>query len=476
MGFTSAIEIEDTIVAIGSSTTPAARGAVRFSGTDVIEITRQLGINPTSDRSAHCVEGTINLGSPLGEIPVRALVWPTPGSYTGQPSLEIHTFGSMPILSAIVGRAIELGARAARPGEFTLRAFLAGRLDLTQAEAVLGVIEAEGRGSLDHALRQLAGNLSRPMEFMRSQLLDLLADVEAGLDFVDEDIQFISDDDLVARLDSIRSTLATTREQLTQRTRDKSQWIIALRGLPNAGKSRLLNVLAGHEAAIVADQAGTTRDVVSVPMQWGEHNVMLVDTAGIETADGDSSLEQISHQAQLQADRAGREADIRLWCVDHGSSQWQATYRAMHQLADEKRRPAIDLWVATKCDSLSDSLRQSLADETLADPPAPDPWIRTSALTGAGIESLRQQITDAIESLDASEGVSILGTAARCTGSLRAAETAIASAIDYVGGGDGHEYVSSELRLAASALGEVTGAVYTDDILDRVFSRFCIGK
>ncbi|PAY20716.1 tRNA uridine-5-carboxymethylaminomethyl(34) synthesis GTPase MnmE [Rhodopirellula sp. SM50] len=472
MGFTSAIEIEDTIVAIGSSTTPAARGAVRFSGADVMTITRQLGINPTSERSAHCVEGTINLGSPLGEIPVRALVWPTPGSYTGQPSLEIHTFGSMPILSAIVGRAIELGARAARPGEFTLRAFLAGRLDLTQAEAVLGVIEAEGRGSLDHALRQLAGNLSRPMEFMRSQLLDLLADVEAGLDFVDEDIQFISDDDLVARLDSIRSTLAMTREQLTQRTRDKSQWIIALRGLPNAGKSRLLNVLAGHEAAIVADQAGTTRDVVSVPMQWGDHNVMLVDTAGIETADGDSSLEQISHQAQLQADRAGREADIRLWCVDHASPGWEATCRAMHQLADEKRRPAIDLWVATKCDSLGDSP----SDSTPSHPPAPDPWIRTSALTGAGIESLRQQITAAIESLDASEGVSVLGTAARCTGSLRAAETAIASAIDYVGGGDGHEYVSSELRLAASALGEVTGAVYTDDILDRVFSRFCIGK
>ncbi|QDV40437.1 tRNA modification GTPase MnmE [Stieleria neptunia] len=463
MGFTGAIETEDTIVAIGSSTTPAPRGAVRFSGVQAMEIARQLGIEPTSDRSAHCVDGTIALDHPLGEIPVRALVWPTARSYTGQPSLEIHTFGSMPILGAIVWRAIELGARAARPGEFTLRAFLAGRLDLTQAEAVLGVIEAEGRGSLDHALRQLAGNLSRPMEFMRSQLLDLLADVEAGLDFVDEDIQFISDDDLVARLDSIRSTLATTREQLTQRTRDKSQWIIALRGLPNAGKSRLLNVLAGHDAAIVADQAGTTRDVVSVPMQWDDHNVVLVDTAGIETADGDSSLEQISHQAQLQAHRAGRDADIRLWCVDHTSSDWQATCRAMRQLADEKRRPAIDLWVATKCDC---SGEQDL----------PDPWIRTSALTGAGIESLRQQITAAIESLDTSEGVSILGTAARCTGSLRAAETAIASAIGYVGGGDGHEYVSSELRLAASALGEVTGAVYTDDILDRVFSRFCIGK
>ncbi|WP_182864571.1 tRNA modification GTPase [Rhodopirellula sp. JC639] len=463
MGTSTAIEMDDTIVAIGSSTMPATRGAVRLTGTGVIDIAVRLGVTPTSDTSAHCVDSAITLGQPLGDVPVRALIWPTSRSYTGQPSLELHTFGSLPVLNAIVARAIQFGARAARPGEFTLRAFLAGRLDLTQAEAVLGVIEAEGRGALDHALRQLAGNLSRPMEFLRGQLLDLLADVEAGLDFVDEDIQFISDETLVERLDSIRSTLATTREQLTERTRDTSQWIIALRGLPNAGKSRLLNALAGHEAAIVADQAGTTRDVVSVPVQLGDHQVVLVDTAGIETADGDSSLEQISHQAQLQARRAGREADIRLWCVDRGSSDWEPTAAAMRELAKDKRQAAIDLWVATKCDG-------SIARDT------PDPWIRTSSLDGTGIGSLRQQIIEAIESLDANEGVSITSTAARCGGSLRAAETAIGSAIDYVHGRDGHEYVSSELRLAAAALGEVTGAVYTDDILDRVFSRFCIGK
>ena len=135
----------------------------------------------------------------------------------------------------------------------------------------------------------------------------------------------------------------------------------------------------------------------------------------------------------------------------------------MHELADDKRRSAIDLWVATKCDESDDP-----------DPPAP--WIATSALTGTGIHSLREQLANSIEMLDQTESTSVAGTAARCVGSLLAAETAIATAIGYVKGGDGHEYVSSELRLAASALGEVTGAVYTDDILDRVFSRFCIGK
>jgi tRNA modification GTPase len=463
MALASVIEVDDTIVAIGTSSTPAPRGAVRFTGTDTVEIARRLGIETTNLQSAHCVETSIDVGPPLGAIPVRAMIWPTRRSYTGQPSLELHTFGSLPVLSAIVSRSIELGARAARPGEFTLRAFLAGRLDLTQAEAVLGVIDAEGRGSLDHALRQLAGNLSRPMEFLRGELLNLLADVEAGLDFVDEDIQFISDSDLIDRLGTLSSAIATTREQLSQRTRDKSEWIVALRGLPNAGKSRLLNTLAGHDAAIVAEVAGTTRDIVSVPTKIGDHSVVLIDTAGIESADGHSPLQQISRQAQLHAERAGREADIRLWCVDRSSEDWDQTCRAMRQLADDRRRSATDIWVATKCD----------APQAGGPPP---PWIATSAVSGFGIASLRQQLADVIEGQDKTESTSVAGTAARCVGSLLAAESAIAAAIGFVDGDDGHEYVASELRIAARALGEVTGAVYTDDLLDRVFSRFCIGK
>lgn len=467
MALASVIEMDDTIVAIGSSTMPAPRGAVRFSGTDAMAVARRLGIEPTNESVAHRVETTIDVGHPLGQIPVSALIWPTSRSYTGQPSLELHTFGSLPILSAIVKRSVQLGARAARPGEFTLRAFLAGRLDLTQAEAVLGVIDADGRGSLDHALRQLAGNLSRPMEFLRGQLLDLLADVEAGLDFVDEDIQFISDTDLVDRLRVISSAIKTTRSQLAGRQRDKSQWIVALRGLPNAGKSRLLNAIADRDVAIVADVAGTTRDVVSVSIQIDDHNLVLVDTAGIESSKNESALEQISHQAQLHAARAGREADIRIWCVDSTSTDWEQAYQAMRVLADDKRRSSIDIWVATKCDR--DNSNSHIDHQAV-------PWIATSAATGTGIKELRGRLANSIDSLNQSESSSVAGTAARCVGSLQSAELAIESAIGYVEGGDGHEYVSAELRLAASALGEVTGAVYTDDILDRVFSRFCIGK
>ncbi len=463
MPLSNLVDVDDTIVAIGSAPTPAVRGVVRLSGSNVIDLARGFGIEPHRTPVAHRVEAAIRLPAPFGAVPVHALIWPTSRSYTGQPSLELHTFGALPILAAIVHRAIALGARAARPGEFTLRAFLAGRLDLTQAEAVLGVIDAEGRGALDHALRQLSGNLSRPLERLRSELLDLLADVEAGLDFVDEDIQFISDEDLADRLQRIQTIVHSTRQQMSRRTRSRSEWIVALRGLPNAGKSQLLNALAGREVAIVADVAGTTRDVVTVPVEWGGQTVVLVDTAGIEQVAGQSPLEQISQQAQLHAARAGRDADLRLWCVDHGRPGRAETFAAMQQLAADRRRSAIDLWVATKCD---------LAETS----PPGEPWIATSGRTGEGLKELRDRIVAAIETVDQSESASVAGTAARCEGSLRAAEIALDTAVEMISRQAGHEYVSAELRIAAAALGEVTGAVYTDDILDRVFSRFCIGK
>ena len=455
--------LDDTIVAIGSPATPSPRGVIRFSGERCVEMASRFGFQLANTPSAHFCEANIDVGRPLGSVPIRALIWPTTRSYTGQPSLELHTIGSLPIMQAIIDRAIEYGARPARPGEFTLRAFLAGRLDLTQAEAVLGVIDAEDRGSLDHALRQLAGNLSRPMELLRARLLDLLADVEAGLDFVDEDIQFISDDDLSDRLKQILETVVTSRRQLSDRGGESIEWTVALRGLPNAGKSCLLNALCGHQAAIVTDRAGTTRDVVSVSMEIGGRRVLLVDTAGVENPILGSVDAEISKRAQQQATRAGNEADIRMWCVDGSAADRDAAITRLKSLAKQKRRSAVDLWVLTKCDRYEST-------------PFDESWILTSAVSGQGMHDLRLQLINAIDSFDRGESQSLFSTAARCAGSLCAAEEALQAAIAHAESADGHEYVSSELRLAATALGEVTGAVYTDDVLDRVFSRFCIGK
>lgn len=461
-------DVEDTIVAIASPTTPAIRGIVRLSGNGIGEILETLcrdpsdSINPSTARSARRFDTTIDVGSPLGMIPVHVMFWPTSRSYTGQPAAELHTDGSLPLLQSIVRATVTAGARPAKPGEFTMRAFLAGRLDLTQAEAVLGVIEAEGRGSLDHALSQLAGNLSKPLESMRSELLDLLADVDAGLDFVDEDIEFISDQTLIHRLRGIAEQLQTTAETLTTRSGGAARTTIVLAGRANAGKSSLMNLLAQQEAAIVADVAGTTRDVVSVDADLAGYPVRLVDTAGIQQLDS-----VVAKLAEHQADRATEAAEIRLWCCDISGQDFRDRLAELRQRCQQLSRSATDLFVATKAD---------LCVDDQVDRRPGDQWIATSARSGWGIDTLIAAMVDVLSGTDAQETGCVQSTAARCQDSLSCAQTSVQSAIDLTRDQQGHELVASELRSAVNCLGEVTGAVYTDDILDRVFGRFCIGK
>ncbi|MAI70250.1 MAG: tRNA uridine-5-carboxymethylaminomethyl(34) synthesis GTPase MnmE [Rhodopirellula sp.] len=457
------LEVDDTIVAIASPTSPAPRGVVRMSGDETLAILQQMGIHCEQTSRARRLATHIDVGTPLGTIPVEVMVWPTHRSYTGQPSAELHTYGSLPLLRALVDKAGRCGARAARPGEYTMRAFLAGRLDLTQAEAVLGVIEAEQRGTLDHALRQLSGNLSQPLERMRSTLLDLLADVEAGLDFVDEDISFISDQDLIDRLSAIAIELEQTLRLMQNRGGGSARITVALCGPPNAGKSCLINRLADQQVAIVAPVAGTTRDTVTVDIELQGNHLTLIDTAGIEEAETEVSL-----QSQAQAQRSTSESRVRLWCVDSTSDDFAAKANELQELANRTRRPqTIDLWIATKTDAAIQSTSTASTEAS---------WIPCSALNGDGIERLKISICETLKQHDTEEIGSVVGTAARCSQSLHQAIAAIQQAIHLTGHQEGHEFVSAELRTVAQCLGEVTGTVYTDDILDRVFGRFCIGK
>ena len=284
-------------------------------------------------------------GNPLGLIPVDVMIWPTRRSYTGQPSAELHTYGSLPVLQGLVDEAGRCGARPARPGEYTMRAFLAGRLDLTQAEAVLGVIEAEQRGTLDHALRQLGGNLSQPLERMRNTLLDLLADVEAGLDFVDEDITFISDEKLIERLSGIADDLKQTLQVMQNRGGGSARTTIALCGPPNAGKSCLINRLAERQVAIVAPVAGTTRDTVTVDIDLQGTPITLVDTAGIEEA-----KTEVSKKSQTQTHRSTRRPASDSGALI-GNRHFASTVAEMKTQAEQTRKmQTLDLWVATKMD------------------------------------------------------------------------------------------------------------------------------
>ncbi len=455
---------EDTICAIASAPSGAARGIIRISGRQTLSILRQALLNSPAwpQRMAQRLPIALPIAGFSQPLTGAALVWPTGRSYTGQPSAELHLPGCMPLLDGAIEELVAAGARPARPGEFTLRAFLAGRLDLTQAEAVLGVIDADDQRSLAIALEQLAGGLSGPLGQIRGQLLDLLSHLEAGLDFVEEDIEFITASELSSALADISQRLTTIREQLSTRASSSDLPLVVLRGKPNAGKSRLMNALAGNQAAIVAELAGTTRDTVHTLATVGRHTIRLADTAGVEA--GRNAIEQ---QAQAAGEAIHQRATLRLIC-------WDALDPTPPPVFATDQVPS--LWVRTKVDL------QPTATATAANDPAsdiavlPPTWIPTSSLTGVGLDNLKQYIAQTLDSLSDATAGGVANTAVRCAASLDRAIESIAQASQVSAADGGQELVASEMRIALSALGEVTGEVYTDDILDRIFSRFCIGK
>jgi tRNA modification GTPase len=448
-------DVDDTIAAIASASGGAVRGIIRISGPQSTAFAlacfepNDLTVLPFSNAST-VVSGQLVLNSPLGAVPCDAYVWPTERSYTQQPTVELHTIGSAPILEAGLALVCRFGARLAEPGEFTMRAFLAGRLDLTQAEAVLGVIDATSRSELDAALSQLAGGLAGPLSSLRDRLIDLLAHLEAGLDFVEEDIEFIKADDLVQQLDQATSEIEAIRAQLDRRAEAAELPKVALVGYPNVGKSSLLNALACDSAAIVSATAGTTRDYVSRRVSLGDTDAVIVDTAGVEAV---SSAGLAAAAQEMTADQQ-QQAAFELFCIDatRPLNAWETS-----ELAKETARRLV---VLTKSD---------LATQTRTLPVA----ISTSSVTGEGVESLRTAIG---EMLSNARSTAVVGTAVRCRDSLRLADASLRRSRDIAARSLGEELVAAEIRVALDELGKVVGQVYTDDILDRIFSQFCIGK
>lgn len=454
-------DLSDTIAAVASAAGGAVRGIVRISGPQAIACVTQCfaasnGQNVADIRRARCVDGLLQLGTPLGEVPCRLYLWPGTRSYTQQPSAELHTIGSPPIVNAALAAVCGFGARLAEPGEFTLRAFLAGRLDLTQAEAVLGVIDAGSRQELQVALAQLAGGIHAPLQTLRNQLLDLLAHLEAGLDFVEEDIEFITANELDAALAQIQTQLTTLAEQMQTRDTSPSAIRIALYGLPNAGKSSLLNALCGEEAALVSPVAGTTRDYVTRTVTIAGQICELIDTAGIGDV-GEAAFSP-GGMSQTRAQEVVDQAHVVLLCLD-ASQPRQAWEQAALQKADSRY-----LQVLTKSDLLATF------------PATTSAACHVSSRTGAGLANLREHIVALLANSISQETHVVSGTAARCRDSVRQAAEGVARAREIARLSLGEELVAAELRLALDELGRVTGAVYTDDVLDRIFSRFCIGK
>ena len=432
----------DTIAAIA---TPAGRGGigvVRVSGPSVATIAEKiLGALP-EPRHAHFARFRDARGEPIDEG--LALYFPAPHSYTGEEALELQGHGGPVVMQTLLRACLDAGARLAEPGEFTRRAFLEGKLDLAQAEAVADLIDASSQEAARAALRSLSGEFSAAISRMSDRLVELRALTEAMLDFPEEEIDAVHRSDAASRLEAVRRALEEVLAKSREGSLLRSGIHVVLAGRPNVGKSSLLNRLAGEERAIVTPIPGTTRDALREPIQIQGVPLTLVDTAGLR--DAADAIEQ------LGIERTQRElghADLVLMVEEAGNASPQ-----LPGIGSEVKR----IVVYNKID---------LAPQFRAPPGA----VSVSAKTGEGLEALRAAILAAAGWSSTGESIFLarerhLRALERARGHIEAARGELAR----------WEFFAEELRLAHAALGAITGEFTAEDLLGQIFSRFCIGK
>lgn len=471
------LSLDDTIAALASPPGGAQRGIVRLSGPAIRSILAGWFQPAEPDRWTIARGAAVHPGHLLGvssraPIGVDVYDWPDRRSYTGQPVVELHLPGSPPLLEAVLSEIHRRGARPARAGEFTLRAFLAGKVDLLQAEAVLGVIDAHDHHELQAALAQLAGGLSGRLSELRRDLLELLADLEAGLDFIEEDIEFISRHEVLDRIATARHHVEDLLLQSADRMQSRTRPRVVLAGLPNAGKSTLFNRLTTSRSALVSAGEGTTRDFLQAPVEWTGLSFDLIDTAGWELP-----AEQIAEAAQHLRAAQIADADVVLWCS-------AANLAADRQDFDDQLF-AITSQKSRACFRVLTQTDHSDAQCWFADEAHPPQEIGTaarrvaeiSALTGDGLERLAELLRASLTNANDNSRQWLGTTAARCRESLEAVAMALQQA-EIAAGTEaiGDELIAVDMRESLDHLGRILGVIYTDDILDRVFSKFCIGK
>lgn len=439
----------DTIYAPATAPGRAAVAVVRLSGPDAGRALQALAGRLPVPRRAALRRLRDGGGSLLDEA--LALWFPGPGSYTGEDCVELHLHGGPAVLAGVLQRLDGLGLRLAEPGEFTRRAFENGRLDLAQAEGVADLIEAETEAQRRQALDQLGGRLSGVQARWRAALIEALAVFEAAVDFPDEEIPADVAKRAAPILRPLIADLQAAALEAQRGERVRTGYRIALMGPPNAGKSTLLNALAGREAAIVTATPGTTRDIIEVPLVLAGYKVILADTAGLrDTAD------EIEAEGVRRAKAWGAEADLRLWLVDGAAPD--AAPEAGLEARPEGGHEAADIILVTKRDvggggdpALGRSFSAKLADDLA--------WLE-GVLAERVAGDLGGTEPPAATRLRHRE---LLGTA---VGHLeRAAEEQVLP-----------ELAAEDVRLAARALDRITGRIGAEDVLDRVFASFCIGK
>lgn len=470
---------QDLICALATPPGDGAVGIVRLSGDGALEALARAtrGARYPSRRLVRVELRDPDSGATLDQV--LACAMPGPHSYTGEDVVEVFGHGGRLNMEALLGLFVRLGARPAGPGEFTRRAFVNGRLDLTQAEAVAEVIAARSARALRNAQAVLGGALGRELRTLRAQTVTLAAELEACIDFADELDQPVSAEALLEQHHALLAGVGRLRASYG-RGRRLNGVTVVLVGAVNAGKSSLFNALLASRRALVSAEPGTTRDYLEAEVEWDGLRVTLIDTAGQRASEQMSPLER--EGLGLAIERA-RGADVVVEVVD--ASAPTSVSGAGGELAPVGEG-APRVVVASKVDLVAAKLRRARC-QALAQARVAAPLIEASALSGEGLESLRRAVVrvalgddprggepSAVAALTAGETVQV--TQERQWEALGRAEQALSAGLAALDAGVVPELVVEHTREALAALGEITGEQFTEDVLDAVFSRFCVGK
>ncbi|MDP3847630.1 MAG: tRNA uridine-5-carboxymethylaminomethyl(34) synthesis GTPase MnmE [Pseudomonas sp.] len=450
----------ETIAAVATAQGRGGVGIVRVSGPLAQSIALAVSGRELKPRYAHY--GPFNDGDGQVLDQGLALYFPGPHSFTGEDVLELQGHGGPVVLDLLLRRCVQLGARLARPGEFSERAFLNDKLDLAQAEAIADLIEASSEQAARNALRSLQGEFSKRVHGLTERLINLRIYVEAAIDFPEEEIDFLADGHVLKLLDAVRADLTGVIKQAGQGALLREGMTVVIAGRPNAGKSSLLNALAGREAAIVTAIAGTTRDVLREHIHIDGMPLHVVDTAGLR--DTDDQVEKIGVERAL---KAIHEADRVLLVVDATAPEALDPFALWPEFLQQRPDPAKLTLIRNKADLSNEPVAMQVCEDGHV-------TISLSAKSTEGLDLLREHLKACMSYEQTLEGS--FSARRRHLDALKQASTALEhghAQLTLAGAG---ELLAEDLRQAQQVLGEITGAFSSDDLLGRIFSSFCIGK
>ena len=452
--------VAETIAAVATAQGRGGVGIVRVSGPLASTLAQAICQRELQPRYAHYGPFFADAKQVLDEG--LALYFPGPNSFTGEDVLELQGHGGPVVLDLLLRRCVQLGARLARPGEFSERAFLNDKLDLAQAEAIADLIEASSEQAARNALRSLQGEFSRRVHDLTERLINLRIYVEAAIDFPEEEIDFLADGHVLSLLDGVRTDLAGVLREAGQGALLRDGMTVVIAGRPNAGKSSLINALAGREAAIVTEIAGTTRDVLREHIHIDGMPLHVVDTAGLR--DTEDQVERIGVERAL---KAIGEADRILLVVDATAPEADDPFALWPEFLDQRPDPAKVTLIRNKADLSGEAVVLEVCNDGHV-------TISLSAKSTEGLDLLREHLKACMGYEQTSE--SSFSARRRHLEALRQASTHLEhghAQLTLAGAG---ELLAEDLRMAQQALGEITGAFSSDDLLGRIFSSFCIGK